>query len=113
MPEEDNDMRKVFVVLLRDPEKAGRVMQAMLQVDKIDIENFEECLPGFPASFWTERGNLSVIMRRPGRRPLAFSRRITAGYRRNQGRWQIVHEHASVRLQPGNIPGLVALVTKP
>ena len=76
---------------------------------------WEACLPYFPASFGTETRDLRVVVSGD----LAFAHwlwrftgmekdhpamqtwiRNTGGYRRNQGRWQIVHEHCSVPFDP-------------
>ena len=76
---------------------------------------WEECLPYFPASFGIETRDLSVIV--SGDLALAhwlfrFTgmekdhpamqtwMRLTGGYQRKQGRWQIVHEHVSVPFNP-------------
>ena len=76
---------------------------------------WEACLPYFPSSFQTETRDLSIIVN--GYLALAhwlwrFTgmekdhpamqtwMRATVGYKRQQGRWQIVHEHASVPFNP-------------
>lgn len=76
---------------------------------------WEACLPYFPDSFGTETRDLSITV--SGDLALAhwlfrFTgmdkdhpamqtwMRTTVGYRRNQGRWQIVHEHCSLPFNP-------------
>ena len=76
---------------------------------------WEACLPYFPDSFQTEMRDLSLTV--SGDLALAHWLfrltgmakdhpamqtwiRISAGYRRIRGRWQIVHEHASVPFDP-------------
>jgi len=76
---------------------------------------WEECLPYFPASFGIETRDLSVIVsgdlalahwlfRFTGKEKdhpaMQTWMRLTGGYQRKQGRWQIVHEHCSVPFDP-------------
>jgi uncharacterized protein (TIGR02246 family) len=76
---------------------------------------WETCLPLFPASCGMESRDLRIFVGGD----LAFAHwlyrfashekdhaamqtwlRTTVGYRRNQGKWQIVHEHGSVPFNP-------------
>lgn len=76
---------------------------------------WEECLPYFPDSFGIETRDLRVVVGGE----LAFAHwllrftgmetahgadqpwvRITGGYRKSSGRWEIVHEHSSVPFDP-------------
>lgn len=76
---------------------------------------WEECLPYFPDSFGIERRDLSVtvsgdlalahwLFRFTGEEKdhpaLQTWIRLTGGYQRKQGRWQIVHEHCSLPSDP-------------
>jgi ketosteroid isomerase-like protein len=76
---------------------------------------WEECLPYFPDSFRIETRDLSLtvsgdvalahwLFRFTGMEKdhpaMQTWLRITAGYRRSRGRWQIVHEHISVPFDP-------------
>ena len=76
---------------------------------------WEACLPYFPASFQIEMRDLSLtvsgdlalahwLFRLTGMEKdhpaMQTWMRSTAGYRRIRGRWQIVHEHASVPFDP-------------
>jgi len=76
---------------------------------------WEASLPYFPASFQTEMRDLRLtvsgdvalahwLLRFTGmdkdHPAMQTWRRITAGYRQIRGRWQIVHEHASVPFDP-------------
>lgn len=76
---------------------------------------WEECLPCFPDSFEIETRDLNITVSGD----LAFAHwlfrftemeqdhpamqtwmRITAAYQKNQGKWQILHEHLSVPFNP-------------
>jgi ketosteroid isomerase-like protein len=76
---------------------------------------WEECLPCFPDSFEIERRDLSIIVsgdlalahwlfRFTGKEKdhpaMQTWMRLTGGYQRKQGRWQIVHEHCSLPFDP-------------
>ncbi len=85
---------------------------------------WETCLPYFPASFGTETRDLSVIVsgdlalahwlwRFTGmdkdHRAMQTWMRDTVGYQRNQGRWQIVHEHCSIPFNPETSKAVLTL----
>jgi ketosteroid isomerase-like protein len=76
---------------------------------------WEECLPCFPDSFQIETRDLSLtasgdvalahwLFRFTGEEKdhpaMQTWLRITAGYRRVRGTWQVVHEHLSVPFDP-------------
>lgn len=76
---------------------------------------WEECMPCFPSSFDVETRDLTVIANddvaiahwlfrftgmEPGHPAMQSYMRATVGYRKEQGRWRIVHEHASVPINP-------------
>lgn len=76
---------------------------------------WEECLPYFPDTFEIETQNLSITVSdnlavahwlshftemEPDHPAMQTWMRITSVCRRNQGNWQIVHEHISVPFDP-------------
>ncbi len=76
---------------------------------------WEACLPYFPASFRIETRDLSItvsgdlalahwLFRLTGKEKdhpaMPTWMRSTVGYQRNQGRWQIMHEHVSIPFNP-------------
>lgn len=76
---------------------------------------WEECLPCVPDSFRTETRDLSLAVggdlalahwllrftgMDEGHPAMQTWMRITAGYRKTRGRWEIIHEHASVPFDP-------------
>ena len=82
------------------------------------------CLPDFPASFGTETRDLSITVSGD----LALAHRLwrftgmpedhpamqtwmrdTVVYKRNQGKWQIVHEHGSVPFGPETLRAVFTL----
>jgi ketosteroid isomerase-like protein len=85
---------------------------------------WEECFPYFPDSFKTETRDLNIFVSGD----LAFAHwlfrftemaldhpamhtwlRFTAGYQRQQGKWQIVHEHCSVPFEPHTSQAVLTL----
>ena len=84
---------------------------------------WETCLARFPDSFHAEMRDLSVtvsgdvalahwLWRFIGKEKNHFATqtwmRGTAGYRRHQGIWQIVHEHASAPYEPQTVEPLLS-----
>lgn len=76
---------------------------------------WEACLPYFPDSFGIETRDLSISVSselavahwlshftgmKPNHSAMQTWMRITAVYQKNQGNWQIVHEHNSVPFDP-------------
>jgi len=76
-----------------------------------------DCMPHFPEAFLVELRDLAVhaagdvgvahflchFKSLSGEHPCGMTwMRITEGYRRSQGRWQVIHSHVSVPFNPMN-----------
>lgn len=87
---------------------------------------WEDCLPCFPARFRSEHRDLEIIvggdvaLARGLHRvvPLGETHpageswiRVTIGYQRINGAWQVIHEHVSIPFDPAT--GIVAPITDP
>ncbi|MBD2020477.1 nuclear transport factor 2 family protein [Leptolyngbya sp. FACHB-36] len=84
---------------------------------------WEECLPYFPNSFGTEIRDLNIVvsgdlaiahwlLRFTGEEDHPAMQtwlRFTAAYQRQQGKWQIVHEHCSVPFDPHTSQAVLTL----